>query len=962
MTAKTPAERDVQAQLLAQLRAQGYQELQGTRDIEDHRELFKQELERLNGFILSPTEFERLTTRLHAVSMGEAFDMLRNGVELPLDDNSIKVLRLMSSVPSENHFQVAEEVEVKALVNRRLDVVIFMNGLPILAGELKRTGVGIEKALEDVNTYSREGIYRVGLLRFIQLYFVSDGATSKYFSTSLEVEQGGRYTSAFYWLDEENKRIKQLLKRGIGSESWVETFFKQGTLFKLLTQGMLKRGGRRPAILVLRPYQLYAVRAGLQRALHSSKNGFFWHATGSGKTLTSYMLAQAIASSSSEAKVIMLLDRNDLADQTMEEFNDFSGRRASVVKGSQLVKTLNDEGLQIALTTLQSFQRLVVKDSAAKRKRIKTLYAKKVYFIVDECHRTTFGKMFKDIRNAFPEAQFFGFTGTPIMEENKATGDRVTKDIFGDPIHVYTIKNAIDDKSVLPFLVSEVKVSSNRSLAVIKQDEAAWQARRGEVASYIAQNLFKHTQQTNKHPQAVGGKQLVKSEDNGASFTAMLATPSIHEAYSYWELLAPRLAAQERTCAVVFSFGAEKDDEENGKTYLPTVLAAYDKQFGTAFGKALAEGEEATGDVAKKYIADVARRVRTKEIDLVVVAYMLLTGFDSPGLNTIYLDKQLKTHGLLQAMSRTNRLSLRGDKPYGNVVLFSDRALLGEIDTTVRLFSYGRGADGVIRRRDYAALLQEVKTVVTTLHAQCSAPSAVDEVDSVKALKELLHSFTALRRGLHLIKTYDEWEDSEGNWLSMGTTEAEVDEYWSAILDAKSRLQRKKLKNEEELTELEALSLKIEGEKKRFAVDVSYINELLRNVIFAPEDEKLKWANRLRRALEESEDPEVLRHRDSLEATLGELIKGGTTITTVEELFEELERKKAAKREERLETHGRALGITREELEWLVSLQSDRGEVPVAELDGMLKQQGLTIRQRRELKERLASYLNDLVR
>lgn len=938
----TASERQMQSALLGLLAAQGYTNLPPHKTIEQHEPIFRSELDRLNGCVLSDTEYNRLMPKLK-LSMEQAFSTFRHGVELAMDDGSTRLLKFYDTKDqSRNHFQVAEEVKIEGVVNRRLDVVVFMNGLPVVAGELKKTGSskGVDAALDDINVYSKEGVYRAGLLRFVQLYFASDGVTTKYFATNLGAERQEPYTNAFYWSDRTNKRILRL-NATAQEPGWSNTFFAPESLFHLLHFNMLMTSGRDKRIIVLRPYQFYAVEDGVYRVTQTDGGGFFWHATGSGKTLTSFMLSQAILSAGKHSKVVMLLDRNDLANQTIEEYASFGGAAGDVSKGRDLTAALMDKTQPFVLTTMQSMAALLKK--RYKVSKIKALLEEPIVIVVDECHRSTFGDQFKHIRRMFPHAQLIGFTGTPILDENSKTNDgRLTKDLFGEPIHIYTTKDAIDDGNVLPFKEYEVDLGGRSSDPAVVKTPAWKQA----VADYIAENLFKHTQQRNLPDSPM------KDIAYDGGYTALLAAPFVRDAFEYWTMLTPMLRAQGRTCVAVFSGVADegKDNAANGTDWHSELYKDYDSQFGTSFAK------DEDPDVLKKYLADLTRRIKNKEIDLVIVANMLLTGFDAKTLNTVYLDKDLQWHGLVQAMSRGNRVYKDPSKAYGNVVLFKQRHMKDKVDDAIRLFSNGRSVEGVVERKPFAEAFAATVSAVSELRVLAPTPSFIDVLEEVRDLLPVARSYTAVQKTLRLLKTYDEWENTTKDYAKLGVSEQEVDEYYGFLLEAKRRILNKEVdEGDSEVAE------DFELEIRRIAtynIDVAYINELLRNAIFAPPAQRQKWVEKVKTAVARSEDPDVVKNAGAILETVNE-IEGGR-VTTEVNVFKDLEARKARLRQAKILIHSDELKISEAELETLVRHYELSGESPVSEYNRMLASKGCPMAERRELKGNLGKIMQDL--
>lgn len=939
---KTDAERNMQTLLLEHLKKQGYEVLRGSQKLEYYEStIFRSEMDRLNRVSLTDAEFGRLRTLLN-VKMSTAFDYLRGGVVLTLDNGDRQSIHLYDSSDwTRNSFQIVEELTVPGVNERRLDVVILMNGLPVLAGELKKTsGLGIDKALADINAYTKEGVYRTGLLRYIQVYFISDGINTKYFSTDLPAEAGNPYINSFYWSDAENVRVKRLMDNG-NQEGWTSSFFRPENIFDLIKYYTLKTSGRDQRILVLRPYQIHALESGIRR-VDSWQSGFYWHATGSGKTLTSYMLGRAIQEQGIASKVIMVLDRNDLADQTIAEYEKFGGGAGRVSKGRDLVNRLLDPNDGFVMTTIQSLSRLLTNDR--KRKRVARILDQKTVLVVDECHRSTFGKMFQTIRKSFTDPVFLGFTGTPILPENQTADNRVTSGLFGEPIHIYTAKEAIDDGNVLRFDEKIVRMSYPKAFDELTPEEL--DARETRIVNWIAENFYKHTQQKNLNPSTVGGRERVKNPDYSGGLTGLLTVPRIADAVAAFNKLRPLMDAQERTTAVVFSMVTDEKDYEGSSGLLPGIFAHYDGQFGTSFAQSFKEDAREAVD---RYSSDVATRIKTGEIDLAVVANMFLTGFDAPNLGVIYIDRFLRRHTLMQTISRVNRIHpSKAHKQAGIAVFFSDRGdVKTELDDTLRVFSNGRSIEGVVNRKSFIELRNEISAKVSELKELHAQPDSINFVQSVDDLRKVAGLVSAIRAGSVRLSTYDEWEDSAADWKHLGISEGELDEYYSEVRDAGRRI--KLTAPKEELEALEDFEIEINSARE-YLIDVAYINELLKNAMFAPPSERRKWITKVRREIERSTDPEVERNREALSETVDEIERNDSPINSNEELFRSYEAKKRKIWERNFQNAVATLGCTEEQLRWVLKLYTSRGAVPQGEVDKILKGHGYSVKDRRELR------------
>ena len=877
-----PTEKDIQDKAVSTLKQQGYTYLGSNLSLEDVEQLFFSEFERLNKTKLSNgqlTDAEKIRVRnALPLTARSAYSVLRHGITITLDSNKTVNLNFYDRHNvTNNTFHVTEELNVPGIHKGRLDLVLLMNGVPIVHMELKKPGTahGVDEALDQINRYNNAGIFSHSLMRFIQVYCISNNITTKYFAASPQAEQTSLkkdhkpYRKAFYWTDEKNKKIHEL-------SPFIEAFLNPQRLMDTLSYYIILTPAEGSnETFILRPYQLYAVENAMTRLLETNHNGFIWHATGSGKTLTSYMLATSLAQTPKFHKTIMLLDRNDLADQTITEYRSFNNNFVKdVTRGKSLHEQLTDPTEKFVLTTLQSFKNWLKKH----RKTSTWLNKKPVCFVVDECHRTTFGGMFKDIRQTFNNAQFVGFTGTPRLAENPTDRDLLTKDIFGEPIHIYTTKNAIDDGNVLPFSVSEVSVESNGT----PENKSYYRDtnRMLLVSEHISNNLWKNTAQGVE----------IKPEGHVEGYTAMLATQGKQEAYKYWQTLTPALATQNRTTAMVYSITDNTEDKGEGTEveWYVDVLTSHDSTFGTDFVANWAEDREGT---RKAHLRDVTKRVKNKEIDLLIVSDMLLTGFDAQTLNTIYLDKNLDYHNLLQAMSRTNRVHSSTGKQFGNVVIFSDRQMNDAIDDAILLFSNGENVEGVVDRKNFKTIYNETTAAINELVSTVPAPEQVSEIETPEKFLHVLQLYMKARNLTRAIQTYDEWEKND--WLKLGMTEDLMDEYFSHIYETRKKFT---VATGEGTDLIEEIDFHISSISVH-TIDVAYINHLLRNATYAPKREKEKWVKKVRNAVETSTDPSVEQFKEVILST-AEAVQAGK-ITNDSQLNNHMETKKTAVLEER---------------------------------------------------------------
>ena len=626
---------------------------------------------------LSDQEFNRIMIFVDNRSVYESAKVLRDKFILDLDNGKTVYLDFFSSNIDKNIYQVSHQItmdpEHKDDVDykNRYDVTILINGLPIVQIELKRPGVEINEAINQINRY-RKFSFR-GLFRYLQIFVVSNSVQTKYFCNENEMDNG-MYSPilkslVFFWTDENNKRINKL-------DEFTADFLKRSAITEIIDKYMVIKTTE-PILMVMRPYQIYAVKAARKRVVEANQNGYVFACTGSGKTLTSFKLAQLLRDEPSVDKVIFLIDRKDLDDQTVDEYNSFEkdcvdNSDSTVV----LVKQLQQEDRKLLVTTIQKMA------NAVKNTRYAALMDKyrdqKVVFIIDECHRSQFGKMHGDIERHFKNANYIGFTGTPIFEANKGAAKRTTADLFSagknmDPcLHKYMIKDAIADGNVLRFSVEYQRTIFAHHIPVKgidpdKLDDPEYCRihkididnlyHSDERIQKVAEHIFEHHDQ-HTHPQGTD------------IYTAIFAVDSIKTLGKYYdafkELNSLRKEEDQYKVAAIFSFGANEDmdgvGDEHSAELLTRCMDDYYEMFGTQY----------TIETFDSYRKDIVKRMKQKnlpQIDILLVVNMMLTGFDAKPLNTLYLDKNLVWHTLVQAYSRTNRVDKK-TKQFGQIISY----------------------------------------------------------------------------------------------------------------------------------------------------------------------------------------------------------------------------------------------------------------------------------------------------
>ena len=708
---------------------------------------FKKQLEKHNAKALAEIgrtsftdkEFERICIYLEGGTLFEKAKKLRDLFPMETEDgrHRIWVEFLNKNHWCQNEFQVSNQITMEGRKTCRYDVTILINGLPLVQIELKKRGVELKQAYQQIQRYAKTSFR--GLFDYIQLFVISNGVNTRYFANNPNC--GYKFT--FHWTLPNNEPVNDL-------SQFAAHFFDKCTLGKMLSKYIVLHEGDK-CLMVLRPYQYYAVEKILDRVQNSNKNGYIWHTTGAGKTLTSFKTAQLVAELDGIDKVLFVVDRHDLDTQTKSEYEAFE---PGAVDGTddtyELVKRLKSDK-KIILTTIQKLNTAIKKDFY--NKRIQDLRDKKFVMIFDECHRSHFGECHRNIVNFFRNLQIFGFTGTPIFPEN-AKQDITTYEVFGECLHKYMIKDAIADENVLGFLIEYYQ----GTLDANEQSEK----RMNTIARFILNNFRKST--------------------FDGEFNALFAVQSVPMLLDYYKIfkdLQPNIKI-----AAIFTYApnASQDDAKTGMNQgfetelvqsdkLQEIMDDYNAQFGTAF----------TTDNFGAYYDDINERMKKRKagmepIDLLLVVGMFLTGFDAKKLNTLYVDKNLEYHGLLQAFSRTNRV-LNEKKRFGKILCFRD--LKSKVDDALKLFCDGDPNVGV-QRPPFKQVKRELNELWENFIEQYPTLESVDALENEYDKKNFLLAFREIIKKRAEIQIYEDFDEDDPGLL---LTQQEYNDYRSKYLD-----------------------------------------------------------------------------------------------------------------------------------------------------------------------------------
>lgn len=804
------SEAELERAFIKQLETQAYEYVTLTSEGDLVLNLRRQ-LEKLNDFEFTDTEwthfFESEIANPNQSIEDKTATIQEDHIKnLNRDDGSIKNVYLIKKDNiHDNSLQVINQYATEdGQRANRYDVTVLVNGLPLVHIELKRRGVAIQESFNQINRYQRESFWAAsGLFEYVQLFVISNGTHTKYYSNTTRsqhvkeasegaAKKGKRSSNSFeftsWWADATNRPITDVM-------DFAKTFFAKHALLNILTKYCVFTTDRQ--LLVMRPYQIVATERILNRIEVSTNykklgtaeaGGYIWHTTGSGKTLTSFKTAQMASKLSYVDKVVFVVDRKDLDYQTMREYDKFEkGAANSNTSTAILKKQLENPNSRIIITTIQKLDRFIGRNTGH------TIFDGHVVLIFDECHRSQFGDMHAAITKTFKNYHLFGFTGTPIFAINSSSGGRpdlkTTEQAFGDKLHTYTIVDAIADKNVLPFKVDYVStvreaenIEDKKVSDIDREAVLAAPERLANIVGYIREHFDQKTKRNS----------FYKLKDRRlAGFNSIFAVSSIDVAKKYYAEFKRQLADvpsdKRLKVAMIYSFGVNDEDadgmvDENSedttgldvssRDFLESAITDYNALFGTSY--------DTSSDKFQNYYKDVSQRVKDREIDVLIVVNMFLTGFDATTLNTLWVDKNLRLHGLLQAYSRTNRI-LNSVKTFGNIVCF--RNLEKATNESIALFG-DKEASGVVLLKAYADYYNGYKDGDKEVRGYASLVAELlekfpvgERIMGEQNQKDFIKLYSAILRVRNILTTFDEFA---GNEI---LTERDIQDYHSAYID-----------------------------------------------------------------------------------------------------------------------------------------------------------------------------------
>ncbi len=944
----TQPEQILENNLVIQLQQLGYEKVV----ISDETALLenlKSQLEKHNKVSLSANEFKQILNFINKGNIYERAKILRDRVPYTNDKGIGKTIELINQTHwCQNEFQVTQQVSMDGSYKNRYDVTILINGLPLVQIELKRRGLELKEAFNQTNRYERHSYWAGhGLFQFIQIFVISNGVNTKYYANSPIKARSFKQT--FYWTDIKNKLITQL-------SDFSQIFLEPCHISKMITKYVVINESQK-ILMVLRPYQFYATEAIIERVKTTTKFGYIWHTTGSGKTLTSFKTAQILCNLPKVHKVVFVVDRKDLDYQTTKEFNSFSkGSIDGSNNTNTLVKQLAGDN-HLVVTTIQKLNTAISK--ARYLNEMSGVQNKRIIFIFDECHRSQFGKTHDSIKKFFPNAQLFGFTGTPIFEQNAGSnefGKRTTAMLFEECLHKYVITDAIRDENVLKFSIEYISTFKKKDniidINVEDIDEMEVMNAPQRLNSIVDYIIANHGRKTHNR-----------------EFTSIFCVSSVPTLIEYYKLFqqAKKDGQHNLNIATIFSFQANEDDQD-AVGFVDDEILDEDEQFiGIAAEPSQAFGSLHSRDHLENFIQDynstfstnyttkdsqsfynyyndIAVRVKHKQIDILLVVNMFLTGFDSKFLNTLYVDKNLKYHGLIQAYSRTNRI-LNELKSQGNIVCF--RNLKEATDKAIELFANISAKEDIILK-PYEEYVSKFNQAFVQLIQLTPTVNSVNDLRNEEEEFKFIQFFRALMRLKNVLSTFTEFTFED---LSM--SEQSFEDYKSKYLDLYDKTKTHNQK--EKVSILNDIDFELEL-IHRDEINVSYILKLLAKLKDSAQEDQDQQKKKIIDIL--TGDTQLRSKRELIEKFIQEnlpLIEDSDNIPEAFESFWTIERMNA------LEKLGKEENLDTEKLESTIGKFMFSGKIPLRdEIVGMMNERP-SLKERATVAERITNRILSFV-
>lgn len=905
---------------------------------------------------LSDSEFEKV---LNCLDKGNIFDRaktLRDRFALARDDGSTAYIQFINMDEwCRNEYQVTQQITQEGTYENRYDVTLLINGLPLVQIELKRRGLEMKEAFNQINRYQRHSFWSArGLFNYVQIFVISNGANTKYYAN----QRKQHFKQTVFWAKSDNKLVTHL-------DEFADDFLEKCHLSKMICRYIVLQETDR-VLMVLRPYQYHAVERIVEQVKTSRKNGYIWHTTGSGKTLTSFKAAQIVTSFPKVKKVVFVVDRADLDYQTTREFNHFSkGSVDGTNNTRELVRQFGDAGRKLIVTTIQKLNNAVRNDHYDETMR--TLKDERIVFIFDECHRSQFGETHNRITEFFTCAQMFGFTGTPIFADNatrNALGMRTTKDLFGEQLHQYVITDAIRDQNVLKFSVEYWGKLKRKDGSLIDD----------KVAGIDTKEFFENPDRTEGIVDWIIANHGRKTHNR--DFTAMMALGSVDVLIQYYEQFKAKRDAglHDLRVVTIFTFAANEEDKDadgligdpdfnisssapenrHNREKLDEFIADYNKLYGTNFGTK-------SNDGFYNYYKDIAKRIKERDkegfqdkdrVDVLLVVNMYLTGFDAKKVNTLYVDKNLRYHGLIQAYSRTNRI-LNDVKSQGNIVCF--RNLKDNTDEAIALFS-DKNANEEILIEPYEVYVAQFNEGVKELRQIAPAPEAVNFLKDEDEQLAFIKAFRKLIRILNVLTSFSQFV-----WSDLFMNQQAFEDFKSKYLDLYDRT-RTKSDQEEKASILGEVDFELEL-IRRDEINVAYILALIAKLKKAGEsddpEERASSEQRRRSILDLlSSEPQLRSKRELIERFIDSYLPN---LGSADEIETEFDKFWNEERERRIVELCEAEGLKSESVTEIINEYLFTQREPLRETIVSALKEKPKILQRKAMIERIRQRLMDIV-
>ncbi len=835
------SEKELEIELIENLKKLGYEYI----NIKNEKELidnFKNQLERLNNYKFENDEWNIFFKKeIQKEGVLEKAKIIHNDdcITTTINNKGIsKNIKLIDkSNIHENKLQVINQYrEEKGTYKSRYDVTILINGLPLIHIELKRRGVALEQAFNQITRYQRNSFWAgSSLFEFVQIFVISNGTHTKYYSNTTRLNSANHHKKTnntfeftIFFADAENRRITDLV-------NFTNYFFARHTILNILTKYCVLTEDNN--LLVMRPYQIVACERILNKIKYAeNKNiygkieagGYIWHTTGSGKTLTSFKTSLLASKTDYIDKVLFVVDRKDLDYQTIKEYEKYKKGCVSSNKSTKILQEQIENDNKIIVTTIQKLSTFI------KKNKVHNIYNKKVVIIFDECHRSQFGEMHTNITKHFKKYAIFGFTGTPIFKENASNINKLqgktTPQVFGNKLHTYTIVDAIHDETVLPFKVeyhntfkNKDEIEDKKVPAINKEEVFLYEKRLTNIAAYILQNFDIKTKRNSLYN--LSGKRV-----NG--FNSILAVSSIEAAIKYYNIFKKLNTGSELLrIATIFSFNP--NEEENGyiddesidtenldvgsREFLDSAIADYNNIFNTSF--------DTSSEKFENYYKDISQRMKNKEIDLLIVVNMFLTGFDAKTLNTLWVDKNLKYHSLIQAFSRTNRI-LNSVKTFGNIICF--RNLVKDVENAIALFG-NKDAENIVLLKSFNSYFygydengEHIFGYIDYINKLYDKYPLNSEIITEQDIKEFIKLFGVILKFRNILSTFEEFIVNDP--FIKENKERDLQDYQSIYIDLYSTFVKKEESEKESI--LDDIVFEIEL-IKQVEVNIDYILKLV---------------------------------------------------------------------------------------------------------------------------------------